>query len=171
VDDMYLAETAHKGLTKLQSKEGWLAQSVRVFDGDFTVESDKYTLVNVILGLYGFTVVCGKDEGGLQALIDVDKEGIFPDKYVGGLCTRLEVELAKVRTDDGESIFKEADFENILAARKAFLQIHGKDLRPELKKRLTSRRFSDGNAPPAATTSTHGASHEVAEVEVQILKE
>ena len=45
VYDMYLADSEKGGLIKLSSKEGWLAQSIRVMDGNFTVEADKDTLV------------------------------------------------------------------------------------------------------------------------------
>lgn len=38
-------------LTKLDAKPGWLAQSIRVMDGDFTVPSDKEQLVDIVLGL------------------------------------------------------------------------------------------------------------------------
>lgn len=171
VYDMYLADSDKGGLIKLDSKEGWLAQSIRVMDGNFTVESDKDTLVDVILGLYGFNVVCGKDEGDLQALIDLDKANIFPERYFGDLLTRMERELDQARKESG-SIFTERDFEQILHAREAFSRIHGKRLSPELSKRLTKRRFSGSESVPPVD-SCHGldattASSSIAQIEVEV---
>ena len=69
---------APAALTPLGSKPGWLSQSIRVMDGDFTVPDDRAQLVDVVLGLYAFTAVTGEDEGGLQHLIDHMKEAVFP---------------------------------------------------------------------------------------------
>ena len=81
-NNMYLlqagkpSEAEGKRLSKLALRPGWLAQSIRVMDGDFTVESDKHALIDVILGLYGFTVICAKEGGGVQALIETDKDAV-----------------------------------------------------------------------------------------------
>ena len=59
----------------------------------------------------------------------------------------------------------------MLLAREAFSRIHGTQLSPELKKRITERRFST-DVPP--TAGLHGgtataASSSIATVEVEIV--
>ncbi len=70
IEKMYLLEDVSQDqLVKLSSKPGWLEQSIRVMDGDFTVSSDRHVLVNVILGLYGLMILSGnqQDVSGLHS--------------------------------------------------------------------------------------------------------
>ena len=159
VEDMYLADSAHTGLTKLSAKEGWLAQSIRVMDGSFTVEADKDTLVDVILGLYGFSIVCGKDEGGLQALINADKAAIFPKRYFDDLLTLMEKGLDGAHKKDEQPVFAPEDFEQILYASDAFSRIHGR----ELSRRLTERINKRPPIPEQATSDTRTGDAEAAD--------
>jgi len=143
-------------LTKLGAKPGWLSQSIRVMDGDFTVPEDKEQLVDVVLGLYAFTAVTGEDEGGLQHLIDDMKEVVFPAAHFGNLVGRLEAELECSRKDfsstftslralatstskQGRSVFQSSDFEAMLTAKEAYLRVQGKGLNAELKTKLEQR--------------------------------
>lgn len=97
----------------------WVERSIKVFSGDFTCESDKELLVDVVLGMYGLaylsvlqreastlstthahritlgvnrrkTVLQGALMGELQA---ADKATIFPPELFGELVELLEVEL------------------------------------------------------------------------------
>ena len=139
-------------LTKLEHRPHWLSQSIKVMDGDFTVPADKAQLVDVVLGLYAFTVVTGRDEGGLQHLIDQMKESVFPQKLFGNLVSRLEIELERSRTDFSrsinvfsgrkqmESIFQRSDFQAMLTAKEAFLLVQGEKLAPDIKSTLSRRQ-------------------------------
>jgi len=51
---MYVYETS---LARIAERRRWIEESVNVFQGDFTLESDKAHLVDVVLGLYGLAVV------------------------------------------------------------------------------------------------------------------
>ena len=96
-----MSTSSAAALTQLASKPGWLSQSIRVMDGDFTVPSDREQLVDVVLGLYAFTAVTGEDECGLQHLIENVKDSVFPKAVFGDLVDRLESELDKSRKDFG----------------------------------------------------------------------
>ena len=54
---MYVYETS---LARIAERRRWIEESVNVFQGDFTLESDKAHLVDVVLGLYGLAVVVCK---------------------------------------------------------------------------------------------------------------
>ena len=57
-DDMYIFDAA---LAPLSSRRRWIEESVNVFQGEFTHDSDKALLVDVVLGLYGLAVVAALD--------------------------------------------------------------------------------------------------------------
>lgn len=60
--NMFLFEGAERDkLKQIDRKQGWFEDMINVMSGDFSVDSDRWTLVDVILGLYGFALVCDKD--------------------------------------------------------------------------------------------------------------
>lgn len=174
-------------LIKLSSKPGWLSQSIKVMDGDFTVPEDRTQLVDVVLGLYAFTAVTGEDEGGLQQLIDDMKDAVFPKAHFGNLVDRLESELERARkgfstgnfsasmhsvrsllkspTPKQSVLFKNSDFESMLNAKEAFLEVHGKGLAPELKHKLAVRAESEKGLAARAEATAGAAIPDVSEVE------
>jgi len=92
------------GMSLLANKRGWLQQAINVFDGDFSVEKDKELLVDVLVGLYGLTVmVHDDDETGLMFLLEQNKSKVFPQKYFGDFIQILEEQLER-----GQRLFNRA---------------------------------------------------------------
>lgn len=111
-DDMYIFDAA---LAPLSSRRRWIEESVNVFQGEFTHDSDKALLVDVVLGLYGLAVVAALDPSvassevvsrgkrshasqqassrQLVELIAERRDFIFPSEHFGDLVVRLEAEL------------------------------------------------------------------------------
>ena len=54
-------------LHKLEEHTGWVEESVNVFMGTFTCNSDKEKLVDVVMALYSFCVVDGREAAGEMA--------------------------------------------------------------------------------------------------------
>jgi len=83
-----------EGLRAMADEVDWLRDSVRVFDGDFTEPSDKEVLVDVLLGLYGFSLL--DESGRSNELVKLVKEAhgsVFPQPYFGDLISLLEQEV------------------------------------------------------------------------------
>jgi len=59
---MYLYERRgpEKQLVPLTERKEWIEESVEVFSGTFTVPGDKERLVQMVLGLYAFSIACGR---------------------------------------------------------------------------------------------------------------
>jgi len=168
VEHMYLLKDAQQEtLLSLSEMEGWLESSTYVFEADFTVEEDKHTLVDVILGLYGFMLICFHDDTennndivsetgthrrrsftgsqsatslATQKLIQQNRSRVFPEKYVQGLDILLEDQLKQARTGVEEvgGAFSANDFDRILKACQAFSIIQGRNLTEALGKLLSS---------------------------------
>jgi len=132
-EQMYLFES---GLTPLSERRRWIEESVNVFQGDFTHESDKALLVDVVLGLYGLAVVATLDpsvasrrgksscapHSSSRELIELIAERrclIFPRQYFGDLIERLEAEL-----EAGSSRGRSSFGETYRAARSARQTLH-----------------------------------------------
>lgn len=148
VQHMYLFESAKKTqLLNLQDVEGWLENSTYVFGGDFTVESDKHTLVDVTLGLYGFMLMNEKDVGEdspthresdsdqpdqtyhLREMVPAHRKSIiFPELYFKGLDRLLEEEVrfALKHPDGASQCFNREDLDNFFSAASFFQQIQGR---------------------------------------------
>jgi len=46
-------------MSKIDKSEKWIEESVKVFEGNFTCPNDKLKLVDVVLGLYAYSILCG----------------------------------------------------------------------------------------------------------------
>lgn len=164
VRNMYLGRGAE--LHRLSSMEGWLESSAFVFEGDFSVEADKHSLVDVILGLYGFMLICYHNDhsfthaststssdgpqlptasatrldelAALERLVREHRERLFPFEYFQGLDRLLVEQLDRARSgaSGSECAFSQADFDKFLSAGQRFAQIQGRDLS---KRRLRER--------------------------------
>mmetsp|Transcript_81678 Transcript_81678/g.221273 ORF Transcript_81678/g.221273 Transcript_81678/m.221273 type:complete len:821 (-) Transcript_81678:1114-3576(-) len=89
--DMYLYEDGN--LEPLLDKPHWYTASVKVFEGDFTVESDKHTIVDPVMGLWYIALVnSGKHEVDqlLLDLVNQNKETVFPVEYFEDYIEKLE---------------------------------------------------------------------------------
>jgi hypothetical protein len=130
---MYLS--SHGQLIHLKSDAVWVEQAAYVFEGDFSVEQDKHTLVDVILGLYGFMVICcdhsSRDDSIriTTSMLKHHRDRSFPDKYFDGLEVLLEAELAKVSNHQtANGAFTPEDLEHFLLVCDGFSRIQGKSL-------------------------------------------
>ena len=121
-DHMWLYE--NNDLHKLAETPEWIEESVNVFTGKFTCSADKNKLVDVVLALYAYCIVCGRfqpkkeakpaavstatasvEEGTavsdaekrlwLSALIDRNRKNIFPPEWFGDSVEILEAEIQK----------------------------------------------------------------------------
>ena len=73
----------------------WIEESVNVFTGRFTCNSDKDKLVDVVMSLYSFCIATGRykhkaaastttdEKLWLSALIDRNRKHIFPAEWFG----------------------------------------------------------------------------------------
>jgi hypothetical protein len=91
--DMYIHEDGK--LQKIEDKPTWYGQSIRVFDGDFTVDSDRDCLVDTVMGLWYVALLNEKhaDNRELKDLVEKDKERVFPKSYFFDYIETLEAQV------------------------------------------------------------------------------
>jgi hypothetical protein len=181
VEHMYLLENSEQNeLVNLSEMSDWLENSSLVFGGDFTVESDKYTLVDVTLGLYGFMLICGKEgeeepvltktlsnhsapikKARVQDVLPAHKKGnVFPEIYFKGLERLLEEEIELGKSNSSaQGCFSKDDFDNFLVAAQAFESIQGRSLSDHLVSRTETSTSGKALRQLAETTGDHLFSH------------
>merc|ERR1719291_431498 len=54
MDHAFLYDSSLEGLS---TKPAWVSTAINVFSGNFSRESDKPLLVDIVLGLYGFAIL------------------------------------------------------------------------------------------------------------------
>jgi hypothetical protein len=145
VDNMYVFD-GEEQLVSVEDKSGWFVDMINVLDGEFSVDSDKHMLVDVILGLYGFALICDRDsmqqEEGVvtkstwprstassRSTSSVNlaaryRDVAFPVKYFKSLNDRLEREVEKVFKKEGDILWSKEELAKLLEASKAFTAIH-----------------------------------------------
>ena len=69
LDHMYLFRSNTLELMGLETK--WYSEAIKVFDGDFTVDSDKEKLVDTLLGLWALALA-GRNSSGSSEWITAD---------------------------------------------------------------------------------------------------
>jgi hypothetical protein len=142
---MYLLEDSPLRLTQLDTKDGWLEQSVLAIAGDFTVDDDRRQIVDVMLGLWAFMLMGEKTVNSRSRQYVEDRKGeVFASKFFGDLALRLEDEVQKARADEGGSaVFDDKDFLLLALAKSEYKKVQGKELSPDLSAiidRLTSKQ-------------------------------
>lgn len=126
-------------LTTIQDRPGWVDDSVKVFDANFTCDADKHDLVDVVLGLYAYNILCagklrskGKDGEGsqnvLSKLIETHRSSIFPAEHFSDTVEQLEAELDVLVADRDASIMTQDEYAALLHARQQLSSIHGDTL-------------------------------------------
>jgi len=99
---MYLYEGDGQ-LQLLVDRPSWYEMSIKVFEGDFTVEADKHTLVEPVMGLWYMSLLNENhaDNAFLKELVHEHKEAVFPQEYfkdfIEPLETRVEEETVSRR--------------------------------------------------------------------------
>jgi len=87
-------------LISLTNKEQWFEESINVFAGQFTVEDDKWHLVDTVLGLYAHTLQgSSMEDNFVRKLLVEHKKTVFPPKYFGDLIEMLEDEVDTLAFD------------------------------------------------------------------------
>jgi len=88
---MYLYEGDGQ-LQLLEDKQSWYKESIKVFEGDFTVDADKHSLVDPVMGLWYMSLVNENHEhmGFLKKLVEEHKEAVFPQEYFKDFLQPLE---------------------------------------------------------------------------------
>lgn len=93
-------------LKNLSDNPAWYRDSIRVFNGDFTVDTDKQKLVPTILSLWA-TVLhnfhMGNDVVGSYELVKAHYTDVFPPEQFGALLGLLEARIAGQYPDDHET--------------------------------------------------------------------
>eukprot|EP00959_Pyramimonas_sp_CCMP1952_P328574 6879001-Pyramimonas_sp.AAC.1 len=99
--DMYIYEGGN--LEQLLDRPHWYEASVKVFEGDFTVEADKYNIVDPVMGLWYIALLNADRQNIDSLLIDLvnqNKESVFPAAYFEDYIGKLE---ALVEQEKGSS--------------------------------------------------------------------
>jgi len=80
-------------LNKQQNRIAWYRDSIRVYQGNFTVDSDKSKLVDTMLSFWSYLLKHrdSADHRELFDLIEEHKEEVFPKEYFGDLIELLEL--------------------------------------------------------------------------------
>jgi len=101
---MYVFESDQGGhfLTPLSQKSSqYIHDSIHVFDGQFTVDSDKIKLVDTVLGLYAHALLShqeGKRDGEVMIIDEIkkNKATIFPTEFFEHLIPLLEESITSM---------------------------------------------------------------------------
>merc|ERR1712217_383973 len=88
---------------KVEEKKDWYSQSIKVFMGDFTVDDDKWKLVDTVMGLWYLALLNEKraDNAMLKKLVQTNKEEVFPKLYFKELIEMLE-ESVRSKLEENE---------------------------------------------------------------------
>lgn len=88
--DMYLHEDGK--LQKIEDKPDWYEMSIKVFEGDFTVDDDKWNLVDTVMGLWYVALLNESHMNNtlLKELVEKNKDTVFPKKYFMNYIETLE---------------------------------------------------------------------------------
>ena len=96
LENMYLS-TSPGDLQPIADKRDWYEQSMLVFDGQFTVDTDKIKMVNIVLGLWAKTAAeirAGKELSPISQIILDRRDEVFPKEYFFKLTDTLNEVLA-----------------------------------------------------------------------------
>eukprot|EP00419_Tripos_fusus_P037267 CAMPEP_0172786018 /NCGR_PEP_ID=MMETSP1074-20121228/205735_1 /TAXON_ID=2916 /ORGANISM="Ceratium fusus, Strain PA161109" /LENGTH=945 /DNA_ID=CAMNT_0013623031 /DNA_START=115 /DNA_END=2952 /DNA_ORIENTATION=+ len=91
-------------LQSLEDKQSWYTESIKVFEGDFTVDADKDTLVDPVMGLWYMSLANENhaDMAFLKKFVEEHKEAVFPEEYfkdfLQPLEARVEMEVMTLQT-------------------------------------------------------------------------
>lgn len=89
---MYIHEDGK--LEPLLDREQWYTASVKVFEGDFTVESDRYEIVDTVMGLWYIALLNqgnqDTDQTDLLNLVKENKARVFPFEFFEDYIDKLE---------------------------------------------------------------------------------
>jgi len=152
---MFLCEALDQPqLVPLRTREGWLADSVHVMDGNFTVMEDRQALVNVVLGLYALNLMLratrGQDEedstrlADIAAVIERHHESVFPADLFKGFEWHLAAKLQRISSGTTSH-----QLDQLVQACSEFARIAGKPVSPEAIARAS---FSIAGQSTRATT-------------------
>jgi len=89
----------------LAHRRAWYRDSIRVYQGNFTVDADKSKLVDTMLSFWGYLLKNRHSSGGhqeLYELVEEHKEEVFPKEYFGDLIQLLELLM------EAESVLNES---------------------------------------------------------------
>ena len=92
-------------MTEMSSQ--WVEQAIRVFDGEFTIDSDKMKIVNIVLGLWAHTnleLLKGNTSTIAKLILD-NREAVFPREYFFHLVDILD-ELLETKDEETEALLE-----------------------------------------------------------------
>jgi hypothetical protein len=97
LQDMYLMRSIGGELEPIADMAHWYNQMVKVFEGQFTVDTDKIKMVNICIGLWAKTAAeirSGKELSPIAQLIFDKRDEVFPKEYFFKLTDVLNDVLA-----------------------------------------------------------------------------
>ena len=101
LDHMYVY--SEKGKLEPITDERWYTDSIHVYDGQFSVESDKENLVDTVVGLWAHALKAHMEHsatGGastIYPLVMQHKGSVFPEKYFAGMIELLEEKIGQIQ--------------------------------------------------------------------------
>lgn len=168
---MLLYDSMKRSLTVLTERPEWVVKSVQVFLGNFTRPSDRACLVDVVLGVYAFSIAAGTsgkdgrvsyddnlddldqyqfderasqrhDAQWLANLVIKHRHKIFPPEWFGDMIEILEMEMQMMIEKRASRLFSQEDFIMLLDARQQLCELHGCELPPMIQNRFQSQLSS-----------------------------
>lgn len=82
----YCDQRSHQ-LTPMRNQPRWCEDAVRIFEGEFTVGSDRDALVDTVLQLWAAAV---REQDDICKLVQLHKHEVFPSAHFGDLVDLLE---------------------------------------------------------------------------------
>merc|ERR1740129_1320369 len=105
-------------LRKLEDDHDWYHDSIHVFNGDFTVETDKAALVDTVISLWALCTARKEKNQKIYDLITKNQATVFPRRYFGHLIEILEESFEEMMQPGPRPI--DANLRASVASRMAF---------------------------------------------------
>lgn len=89
------------GLRSIRNEPQWYHDSIAVFEGEFTLESDKPKLVDAVLGLWALALHYQHrpEQRRIVELVRAHREAVFPAQFFGSLVGLLERRMREEGSD------------------------------------------------------------------------
>jgi len=100
----------------LSERKGWVDEAINVFEGNFTCNSDKPLLVDVVLGLFGYALLTQQAEGSIFFHLLANKKRIFPSSLFEDMVQLLEEGLVG---DASDAFFDTQQIKELLFTRRS----------------------------------------------------
>jgi len=98
---LWISAEGESRFEELKNKPKWCMDSVHVFEGDFTVDSDRLYLVDTVCGIWAHALrTQAPDSAMLFELVGKHRASIFPKAYFKDLIEILEARIDNLDFED-----------------------------------------------------------------------